>query len=107
MPKPDKTSTTDQPQTAVVPLADGDTWMTTAEVAQQWGRNIETVRRWIRDGQLPANRLPGGRTLLIRRSDALATIERGRIEATPAGREHHGEPLEVRVPGDRTELIED
>ena len=81
--------------------------MTTAQVAEEWGRNIETVRRWIRDGHLPANRTPGGRTLLVRRSDVLKTIERGRIEAPPGRREHRGEPLEVRVPGDRTVLIED
>jgi excisionase family DNA binding protein len=86
------------------PLTEGDAWMTTAEVATEWGRNVETVRRWIRDGHLPAHRTPGGRTLLVKRSDVLRTLERGRVEV-----ERHrpvaSDSDALGVPGDRTILI--
>ena len=85
-------------------LAEGDAWMTTAEVATEWGRNVETVRRWIRDGHLPAHRTPGGRALLVKRSDVLTTLERGRLEVE-RGRRPAGDSDELAVPGDRTILI--
>lgn len=92
------------PSTVTEPLADGDAWMTTAEVATEWGRNVETVRRWIREGQLPAHRTPGGRTLLVKRSDVLKTLERGRIDVEPR-RQPAGDSQTLDVPGDRTTLI--
>ncbi|MGI8716048.1 MAG: helix-turn-helix domain-containing protein [Solirubrobacteraceae bacterium] len=92
------------PSTVTEPLADGDGWMTTAEVATEWGRNVETVRRWIREGQLPAHRTPGGRTLLVKRSDVLNTLERGRIEVEQR-RAPAGDSQMLDVPGDRTMLI--
>lgn len=85
-------------------LAEGDAWMTTAEVATEWGRNVETVRRWIRDGHLPAHRTPGGRTLLVKRSDVLATLERGRVDVERR-RKPAADPQTLDVPGDRTILI--
>lgn len=78
--------------------------MTTAEVATEWGRNVETVRRWIRDGRLAAYRTPGGRTLMVRRSEVLKTVERGRDEVK-RGREPSGDSDALDVPGDRTILI--
>lgn len=92
------------PSTAAEPLAEGDGWMTTAEVATEWGRNVETVRRWIREGQLPAHRTPGGRTLLVKRSDVLKTLERGRIEVEQR-RAPVADAQTLDVPGDRTTLI--
>jgi excisionase family DNA binding protein len=85
-------------------LAEGDAWMTTAEVAVEWGRNVETVRRWIRDGQLPAHRTPGGRTLLVKRSDVLRTLERGRVDVKRSRRAASDSDA-LDVPGDRTILI--
>jgi excisionase family DNA binding protein len=35
------------------------------EVAAQQGAHVVTVRRWIRDGLIPAERSPGGRVLRI------------------------------------------
>lgn len=78
--------------------------MTTAEVATEWGRNVETVRRWIRDGHLPAHRTPGGRTLLVKRSDVLRTLERGRVEVERR-RGPAADSQSLDVPGDRTILI--
>ncbi len=33
-----------------------------------------TIQRWIKDGHLPATRLPGGRLLRIRRADVDALL---------------------------------
>jgi|SRR5450755_4519053 excisionase family DNA binding protein len=100
MAKADKSSSS----TSAESLAEGDAWMTTAEVATEWGRNVETVRRWIRDGHLPAHRTPGGRTLLVKRSDVLRTLERGRVEVERR-REPAVDSQSLDVPGDRTILI--
>jgi excisionase family DNA binding protein len=99
MAEPDKSS---PPPSAE--LAEGDVWMTTAEVATEWGRNVETVRRWIRDGHLPAHRTPGGRTLLVKRSDVLRTLDRGRIDVERR-RQSTLDSQTIDVPGDRTTLI--
>ena len=45
-------------------------WMTAVEVARLLGVHPETVRRYVRLYQLPANRLPSGH-IRIRREDAL------------------------------------
>lgn len=50
-------------------------WMTAAEVAELLGVSAETVRRYIRLDQLPANRLPSGH-LRIRRADAEKLLPR-------------------------------
>jgi excisionase family DNA binding protein len=101
MAEPNKPS----PSGVTEPLAEGDAWMTTAEVAAEWGRNVETVRRWIRDGQLPAHRTPGGRTLMVKRSEVLKSLERGRIEVERAPRSPDDSQT-IAVPGDRTTLID-
>ncbi len=83
--------------------------MTTDEVAAEWGRNVETVRRWIRDGHLAAHRTPGGRTLMVKRSDVLNTLERGRIEVERGSRrsseDSQAGKSSVVLPGDHTTLI--
>lgn len=48
-------------------------WMKAAEVAQLLGVSPETVRRYVRLGELPANRLPSGH-LRIRRGDAMKLL---------------------------------
>lgn len=48
-------------------------WMTATEVSELLGVSAETVRRYIRLGQLHANRLPSGH-LRIRREDALKLV---------------------------------
>jgi excisionase family DNA binding protein len=45
-------------------------WMTAVQVAQLLGVHPETVRRYVRLEQLPANRLPSGH-IRIRREDAM------------------------------------
>ncbi len=44
------------------------------EAAKESGRNMETVRRWIWSGKLPAQKL--GNQLFIRRSDLRAFLKR-------------------------------
>lgn len=87
-------------QTSSVERSEGaDEWLTTKEVAEELQIHPETVRRWIRDGSLPAHRPPTGRALRIRRSDLAAIVEQGR--------ERPGSPFEssIAVPGDRVILI--
>lgn len=49
--------------------------MTPSEVAKLVGVSAETIRRYIRLGELPANRLPSGH-LRIRREDAERLLAR-------------------------------
>lgn len=44
-------------------------WQTVKEVARALNVGEDTVRRYIRQGKLPAVRLPGGRGLRLRRAD--------------------------------------
>jgi len=47
-----------------------DKLITVREAAAEYGRNMETVRRWIWSGKLPAQKL--GNQLFIKRSDMQA-----------------------------------
>jgi excisionase family DNA binding protein len=40
-----------------------------AQVAELLGLNVQMVRRYVRDGRLPAYRLPGGRTFKFFRDE--------------------------------------
>ena len=42
---------------------------TTQQVAQMTGRNVETVRIWIRDGKLKGRKPPGCRDYIVMKSD--------------------------------------
>ena len=57
-----------------------DKLLTVTEVAEQLRCGVESVRRWIADGSLPARTLPGGRTYRIRESDL-----RRAVRPVPAG----------------------
>jgi excisionase family DNA binding protein len=48
------------------PPLDPDRWLTMAEVAARFDVNARTVRRWVAEGALPAARVGGGRTRLLR-----------------------------------------
>jgi excisionase family DNA binding protein len=55
---------------------DREEWMTVDEVAELFRVNAETVRRWIRAGDLPVLDLGGPKTgYRIRRSDVAAYAE--------------------------------
>lgn len=41
-------------------IASADAWLTVREVAQRAKVTDRTVRAWIRDGRLPANRIDNG-----------------------------------------------
>ena len=60
--------------------SDADVWLSVKEVAQQLSLTESTVRRYIRDGRLPASRLPGGRGL--RMNWALVHERMSQIQAT-------------------------
>jgi excisionase family DNA binding protein len=61
--------------------ADGDEFLTVADIARILKLNQQTVRNWIEDGKLPA--LHVGRRVRVRRSDFEALLERGRTVLPP------------------------
>ena len=48
--------------------------LTVDEVAEMFGVNARTIRRWINDGKIPAQRLPGTRKFKLRRPDIEAAL---------------------------------
>jgi excisionase family DNA binding protein len=100
----------DAPQTpdtpsGLPPLADGDRWMTTEEIAAEQDAHIETVRRWIRDGHLPAQRDTG--RWMVKRSDVIEAFSRGRAKGRPPGRtagRPGRDPESIAVPGDHVKI---
>ncbi|MBI4282837.1 MAG: helix-turn-helix domain-containing protein [Chloroflexi bacterium] len=86
-----------------------DEQITVREAAQECGRNMETVRRWIWAGKLPAEKL--GNQLFIKRSDfagfcrETATIQydtRKRLEVIKRLK-HLREQIRARIGRDFTE----
>lgn len=59
--------------------------LTVEEVAELTGRSAYTVRRWVKDGQLTAERVAGGPRgrLLIRRDRLDALLRQARGEKVP------------------------
>jgi excisionase family DNA binding protein len=47
-----------------------DVWLTTEDVAMLWVSSRKTVLRRIRDGVLPASKVPGGREWRVTLQDA-------------------------------------
>jgi excisionase family DNA binding protein len=66
--------------------------LTVPEVAKRTGRNPETIRRWIREGRLPARKI--GTQHLIEEEDVALIGEDDRLPA-PArwARTFSGEPM--------------
>ncbi len=64
--------------------------MDSAMVAEMLGMNVQIVRRMAREGQIPAYRLPGGRTFRFFREEVLEWLK--------------GFPV---VPGEAAEEIEE
>lgn len=67
--------------------------LTVPEAARRIGRNPETVRRWIREGKLPARKV--GTQHVIEEGDLAALDLAGRRSALPAAwrRTVTGEPM--------------
>lgn len=67
--------------------------LTVPEVARRLGRNPETVRRWIREGKLPARKV--GTQHVIEEVDLAALDPTGRRAVLPAAwrRTVTGEPM--------------
>lgn len=61
--EPPRTDTTDFP-----PIMD------TAMVADLLGMNIQMVRKYAREGRIPAYKLPGGRTIRFMRDEVVAWL---------------------------------
>jgi len=56
-------------------MSESDEWLTVAEITEELKVHEETVRRWIRTGQLPATLLRNIRTgYRVKRSDLEAFV---------------------------------
>lgn len=53
----------------------------TAMVAEMLGMNVQVVRRMAREGQLPAYRLPGGRSFRFFRDEVIEWLRSYPVEA--------------------------
>ena len=59
-------------------LAEGGDWppiLDAAEVAELLGMNVQMVRRYAREGRLPAYKLPGGRTFSFIRDEIIEFLK--------------------------------
>jgi hypothetical protein len=93
------------PSTNSEPASPKEEWVTTTQAADETGRNIETIRRWIRHGRLEARTLPGrGKPQQVRRSDLLDLLADDNTPVRPSGQgEHSG----VYPPASRLVLDEE
>lgn len=69
-----------------------------AQVADLLGMNVQMVRRYAREGRLPAYKLPGGRTFKFFRDEVFEFIR-----AHPVVSEGEDETTEVSAAEDRTD----
>jgi len=74
-----------------------DQLVSVREAARECGRNMETVRRWIWGGKLPAEKL--GNQLFIKRSDFTSFCRETAIQ------EYKAEPETRMKPGSKADLI--
>lgn len=68
----------------LVPMADGTTWLSTADAAKRLGITARTLYRFIDEGQIPAYRM--GRVIRLKDTDVDLFVESCRIE--PGSLEH-------------------
>lgn len=69
-------------------LVDGGDWppiLDAAQVAEMLSMNVQMVRRYAREGRLPAYKLPGGRTFRFLRDEVIEFLR-----AHPAAAESDG-----------------
>jgi excisionase family DNA binding protein len=60
-------------------------WIRTPEAAKYLGVHIETVRRWAREGEIPAAKLGNRGGLRFRREDLDKFLEKRRAEGIDLG----------------------
>ena len=60
-------------------------WMRTPEAAKYLGVHIETVRRWVREGVIPAAKLGNRGGFRFRREDLDRFLEKRRAEGIEFG----------------------
>ena len=65
-------------------MADGDypPILDAAHVAELLGMNVQMVRKYAREGRIPAYRLPGGRTFKFFRDEIFEFVKSHPVEAT-------------------------
>ena len=68
-------------------------WLSPAEIAQQWGVSIDTVRRLLRSGALPLTRIGNQRRIAI--VDKLAYEHAQRVQAKSPEPAPRGRPRTV------------
>jgi excisionase family DNA binding protein len=56
-----------------------------AQVAELLGMNVQMVRRYAREGRLPAYKLPGGRTFKFFRDEIFEWVRSHPVVAEPMG----------------------
>ena len=61
-----------------------DEWLTVAEITEQIKVHAETVRRWLRQGDLPGRNFGGKMGYRVRRSDLDAFLTHGGQHTGPA-----------------------
>lgn len=62
----------------------GPVWVTPKQLARRLDKEPATVRRWVRNGWLPATRLRGSRAMLIAEADIQAFLRGGQAEKEEA-----------------------
>lgn len=98
-PRPDSDAETSSPSESE--------WLSVADAATLTGRNPETIRRWIRDGQIDARRAAGrrGKAQEVRRTELLTIIEAPRSDVR--SRRPSAERSQVLVPGRQVVLLDE
>jgi excisionase family DNA binding protein len=66
-------------------MSENSEWLRTPEAAQYLGVHIETVRRWARDGEIPAAKLGNRGGFRFKREDLDRFLERRRAEGIDLG----------------------
>lgn len=65
-----------------------------AQVADLLGMNVQMVRRYAREGRLPAYKLPGGRTFKFFRDEVFEFIRSHPVNPEEEGAPDNADPVE-------------